>query len=276
VARRGAQRARAAGGRGFTLIELLAVIAVLVVLVAMLLPSLRSAREMARQSICMTQLRQLGWGFVEYEAEWGAYPGNSVWQSDLSVDYANWVYCGLGIGNHGGNVSEAVTRGSLFPYVGTLGIYHCPNDTRHTYRSYSMNTNIGTYSAPHHWPVYGLFYSQRHGHAPGDTWYCAARTAKVYRPDWTLVFLEEGIWLDDACMAWALMYISGDVSPDAPVIRHRGGFVGSYVDGHVEWHRVMDGVVRSGSESPEEQTAMSFWVLDHPQNLMPTENVYPP
>lgn len=90
----------------FTLIELLVVISIIALLVAILLPALKSAREAARTTVCMSQLRQTGimlhaYGqdYEDHIPPWAKKANGDFWEMEKSKvpphSPPNWIHLGL-------------------------------------------------------------------------------------------------------------------------------------------------------------------------------------
>jgi len=65
--------------KGFTLVELLVVIAIIAILAGLLLPALARAREAARRSVCLANVKSIGTANAIYTAGWDEMPAAADW-----------------------------------------------------------------------------------------------------------------------------------------------------------------------------------------------------
>jgi prepilin-type N-terminal cleavage/methylation domain-containing protein len=117
-------RARRHALAGFTLIELLVVIAIIAILAAILFPVFAKARAKARETACLSNLRQIGMAITMYADDCdGLYP--------FAVDPADYMTPTIWNSQPAFEAlipSMTHIQDALAPYVKNVEMFHCPAD----------------------------------------------------------------------------------------------------------------------------------------------------
>jgi prepilin-type N-terminal cleavage/methylation domain-containing protein/prepilin-type processing-associated H-X9-DG protein len=211
--------------KGFTLIELLVVIAIIAILAAILFPVFAQAREKARSTMCLSNTKQVGLGFMMYFQDYDeqgpiGYASGIAWPNN---------YCGH-------NPALRCWWESITPYIKNEGVFTCPSAKR------KLTGSIG--NSGRQYPTAGLTLTQSYptSISPGPE-----AVGICPQPARVALFADASIaygW--SAATAFAdvdrstVLFPWGDGGPLQPndgMTRHHGGSNVGYLDGHSKWVR---------------------------------------
>ena len=143
--------------RGFTLIELLVVIAIIAVLIALLLPAVQAAREAARRTQCVNNLKQMGLGVHNYISSNDMFPPSAVkggWSGTSSgISWRAAILPQMELGNQFNAINFSLNFGAAANsamssvWYTTFNVFLCPSDaTGQSPAGFVPYGNAGTFT----------------------------------------------------------------------------------------------------------------------------------
>jgi prepilin-type N-terminal cleavage/methylation domain-containing protein/prepilin-type processing-associated H-X9-DG protein len=203
---------------GFTLIELLVVIAIIAILAAILFPVFAKAREKARQTSCLSNVKQLTLGVLQYAQDYDELltPGYQYEGPDT-----NWLISWMQL---------------CQPYIKNAQVCVCPSwsDTSH----YTDGVNVAGGLQKAILIPYESYTTEWGGGAAGQP------LGKIPRPAETIYVFEEkavsrapvGLgYADGYYCGTSTVTVAAGLNARADLQPHNGGMNCGYVDGHGKW-----------------------------------------
>src|ERR1035441_8116061 len=119
------KRNRSSPENGFTLIELLVVIAIIAILASLLLPALARAKDQAKLTQCLSNMKQLQLCYHMYVGDNNDRLPPNESEAGFDTTTNSWI---SGDAQTDGT-TDNIKIGLLFSYNQSVMIYACPSDT---------------------------------------------------------------------------------------------------------------------------------------------------
>ena len=230
--------------RGFTLIELLVVIAIISILAAILFPVFARARENARRTSCLSNLKQIGIGIMQYAQDYDErYPMN-YWWADPSSSIAGVACSTAGLtgtacskyrvntGSGGAGFGYFVTWMDLIhPYLKNTQVFDCPSRTEpenFPTQSYGFNAAFSSTNYANNFDYRSPAPERRSFHLTQ-----VLRPAEVF-----LIVDSETQYAINTVPPGIRNYLDAAPGAARSTIQrlHLDGMNTMYADGHAKWH----------------------------------------
>jgi len=201
--------------KGFTLIELLVVIAIIAILAAILFPVFARAREKARQTSCLSNLKQIGLGALMYVGDYDDFTFGHLAGDRYQTD-PPWPW----------GAPYYMWHQQMYPYVKNLQLFVCPSMPNYTL-SAQADGSPAYDSTLGYGMNYEVTYFYRHLNMsdftrPAQTiWFADCKYYVCYPAYYTYTYPTNGTY--------------GMNGPARIDIRHNGGVNLAFFDGHSKW-----------------------------------------
>jgi len=216
--------------KGFTLIELLVTIAIISILAAILFPVFARARENARRTSCLSNLKQIGLGVLMYTQDYdekyparlmGTWGDHTTYKTQPDASMPGYVFITYD-GATGGSGRWISWMDMVYPYIKSTQLFVCPSAPDPGTGPRNLNPSYG----------YNLYASQ-------------CPMSSVVEPSMTMISMDYNAIYSLNINQYGVEPLLQGTSNTA-VVHHLDGANVLFFDGHSKWFGRNSGAFRGG------------------------------